>query len=204
MANALVYRQKDPAEYAPRVEEVVRKDLGAVSPVKYVVHETGNRSSLGGTMLRQAFGGAVAMAEITFELPWRRQATLTAMAEQTGVVMAVIDLVYDFELERAVAAPIELQRKRFVATDPSASATADRLNAQPGLVDRLRKVLNDHVMVNMKIVTVEPVVRIVPDGAGSRLQIRTLAKLGGIVIANATTNAAAFVALAREIDPLVG
>jgi len=206
VANALVYRTHDPAEVAPKVEEIVRKDVGSPTALRYRIESAeAPRAGVGGMLAdigRLAIGGrTVPLALLEFDLPWHRDARLRALASRVGVNAIVAHLWFDVVLARPVDAAVEFKGARLGSGGSLlGGASAARLSAVPDLPKRIGKVLRPLAMFGAIRFESKPSFAIEPDGDQSRLRISNLAHTGGILIAHASTDAGEVLEIAKAIE----
>jgi hypothetical protein len=206
VANALVYRTHDPAEFAPKVEEIVRKDVGSPVALRYRVESAeASRAGARGMLAdigRLAIGGrSVPLARLEFDLPWHREATLSALATRVGVNAIVANLWFEVVLGRPVDAPVEFTGARIGSGGSfTGGASAARLATVPELSKRVGKLLRQLAMFGAVRFETTPAFSVDPDGDESRLRITTLAHTGGIMIAHASTEAGEVLAVAKAME----
>ena len=203
MGNRLVYRTREPDKIAQQLEERVRADLGAASPVPYEVHDTralaqgGGLSDLGRLMIGSHLES---IATIVFRLPWHRPASLAVIASRVGLTAQCGSLLYEVDFDGPTGGPIGFQKKAFVAGAGADPATVARLNAVPDLGKRLDKVLRERSAFGAMVMEQPTHFAIEPAEQGSRMLLRTLGRPTGLLMNNATTDAGEVLGIARLIE----
>lgn len=181
MSFEVFYRTTDPNIVVPKLEQLVRADVGALSPLNYSVIGVAEKKPATKEFMSQfalgLVGGAMpGLLTIEFELPASRIAWLRLTAGHTRDLTYCGPMTYLLSVDRPIDAEVGFEKRKalILAARFTGGPDADKLNAVPGLADRVDKVLVAKIMVGMGTVETKPVFRLVPSSEGTRLLIRTL------------------------------
>lgn len=206
-------RSHDPSELGRRVEAVVRHDLGATDPLPYRVIAGDTRAPDVGGIARDTVGLMVGarlglVAEVEFDLPWPRPATLTVSMTRVGVQCVGSAVRYSIVLGGALSAELSFDPPRrftagrfYQAGEFLGHPAAERLNAVPGLVKDLGRIVRDKEMVGTIMLSLESGVVLAPiDASSCHLVVVTLPRSTGFLGSSATTDAGLVLGLAARIE----
>jgi hypothetical protein len=179
----MVFGNQDAAKIGPKVEESLSKDLKAAQPIPYRTEdgEAGKTSAATvlGDVAGALFGGhSELLFSLIFDIPQPRACQLQANVFRQGVGSYVGGLLYSASLAKPVASEVQLDEPKFLSSakfsgDPSA---AGRLNGAGDLGKRLNKFARVEVELGSLTIKGPHVVRLSPDGSGSRFVVSTLPK----------------------------
>ena len=144
--NNGAYMSQDPATLGPKVEEIVRADLGLTSPVPFEI-VTGDGKKLGpGTFLSDAathlFGGEEALLMIVcFDLQQPRPVSVQVRLNRQGVGSHIGSILYSTRLAKPIGGEVSLEEPKMLGSSKfTGDATAAaRLNSNKDLVKRAGK-----------------------------------------------------------------
>ena len=146
MSLEVFIRSTDPSVVVPRLEQLVRADVGALSPLSYSVIGVADKKSKSDEVLSQValglFGGPMpGFLTVEFDLPADRIAWLRLSAGHAPGVTYCGPLTYLFSVDRPLAAEVGFQRRKALVLPPkfTGGPDADKLNAVPGLAGRVDK-----------------------------------------------------------------
>jgi hypothetical protein len=175
------YRTTDPNIVVPKLEQLVRADVGALSPLNYSVTGVAEKKSATREYMSQfalgLVGGAMpGLLTIEFELPANRMAWLRVTAGHTRDLTYCGPMTYLLSVDRPIGGEVGFEKRKALVVAPKFTGGPDagKLNAVPGLADRVDKVLVPKIIVGMGSLELKPVFRLVPSSEGTRLLIRTL------------------------------
>ena len=177
--NNLAYNSRNPQEVGPKVEELVRKELGAAGPVPYSVADGSEEPFTVRSALKTALvGGKLeSLFQLNFELPPPRPGRLEISMDQMGVGCIAGSTVYSARLSKSVNGEVNLEGragffgKAKFAGDQAASA---KLNANGEVVKLASKVARTESTFGGRTLVRERLFKIVPDGNGCLLIIGSL------------------------------
>ncbi len=179
----MVFGNQDAAKIGPKVEESLRKDLKAPQPISYrtEVGEAGKTSAATvlGDVAGALFGGhSELLFGLVFDIAQPRACQLQANVFRQGVGSYVGGLLYSAALAKPVAGEVQLDEPKFLSSakfsgDPSA---ASRLNGAGDLGKRLNKFARTEVELGSLTAKGPYLVKLTPDGSGSRFVVSTLPK----------------------------
>jgi hypothetical protein len=171
--NNLAYGTQQQEKVVPQVEEKLRKEVGASSPIAYQVQNSGAAGTSVGTVLgdmaRGLFGGRPdALFTITFAINAPRPAQLQASVDRQGVGCHVGALLYSAKLSKPVKGEVTLEApKMFGASKFTGDAeTAAKLNAKGDLLKRLGKLARTESEIGGMTLKLERIVKVVPQEQG--------------------------------------
>jgi hypothetical protein len=136
--NNLAYATQDPQKVAPKVEELLRKELGAAGPVAYQVEDAEAGRTGAGSMLKDAgtylFGGnTTRLLTIHFQLAQPRATELDVHINRQGLGCYAGPLVYSTVMGKGIANEVSFGDDGKFAGDATA---AGRLNASKDLLKK--------------------------------------------------------------------
>ena len=177
--NNLAYISRNPQEVGPKVEELIRRELGAAGPLPYSVGDGSAEPFIAGSALKTALvGGKLeSLFRLNFELPPPRSGRLEVSMDEMGIGCIAGSTVYSARLSKSVAGEVNLAgpsgflgKAKFVG-DEAASA---RLNANGAVVKLAGKVARTESTFGARKLIRDRLFKIVPDGNGCLLIIGSL------------------------------
>jgi hypothetical protein len=129
--NNLAYSNQDPQKIGPKVEELLRKELGTAGPVSYQVEDAGAGEISAASMLKDAgtflFGGSTThLLTIHFHLTQPRAADLDVHMNRQGAGCYPGSLVFSAVSTKSIAGEVSFGDDGKFAGD---AAAAGKLNA---------------------------------------------------------------------------
>ena len=205
MGNNLTYRTHDPAVFAPKIEELVRKDVGSALRLDYRVHNLNvPKASLGAILgdgaTLQGGGDLPLLARVDIRLPWHAPAFLMVWMRRYGVRAQVAGITFQFDLVRSVGGTAQLQLRPGTTPRFIGVGAADHLNRVAGLAERAAKLARRDALIDQMALRLEPVLQVSDDGQTPRLVFATLPRGTGFLGSSATTDAGEVIRLARDIE----
>lgn len=144
--NNGAYTSQDAAVLGPKVEEVVRADLGASSPVPFRVSNGDGKTLSAGTMLADSakylFGGKEAvLMSVAFDLKEPRPATVEVCLNRQGIGSHIGSVLYRATLSKPISGEVTLEDPKMFGTSHFVgdAAAAAKLNANKDLLKRVGK-----------------------------------------------------------------
>jgi hypothetical protein len=204
--NNLAYSSQNVEKVGPKIEELIRKEVGATSALGYEVEDGGAGKTTAGTVLagsvKVLFGGKETLLySLYFNLTQPRPANLEVHVNKQGIGCHVGSLLYSTMLakpasgEASLEAPKTFGSSKFTG-DP---ATSQRLNANGDLVKRANKFARTESQSGGLTIKIDRFFKIVPQGSGSLLVIRTLARPTSMGL-SATVDAKDFFDIAAMVE----
>ncbi|MGO8794607.1 MAG: hypothetical protein ACLQLC_07280 [Candidatus Sulfotelmatobacter sp.] len=222
--NNLAYNSRDPQTVAPKVEELIRKELGAAVPIAYTVAEGTPEPYTVGSALRTALvGGQLQFVfQLNFELPPPRPARLQVSMCELGTGCLAGTTLYSSRLSKFVGGEIALEppngflreaalkahpnnpyllswftrsNAKFVG-DPEASR---KLNANRDLLKLANKFARTESLSGGRTLKRDRLLRIVPDGQGCALIVGSLPRTTSVGF-SATLDSKDFFELATLVE----
>ncbi len=149
--GTFVYFTQIMTDLVPPIEEVVRHDVGAATPLPYAIVDDPELAALAektrGDWRHRLGLGWSPVGTIRFDLPWPSGASLGVRLVQFGLATYVGSLRYAIELDRAPDATVTFERdKRRGGPTFIGGTAATRLNATPDLAKRVAAILRDEFM----------------------------------------------------------
>ena len=140
------YSSQDPAVLGPKLEEVVRADLGATAPIPFRVENGDGKTLSGGAMLADAakylFGGKQAvLMTVSFDLKDPRPASVQACLNRQGVGSHIGSVMYHAKLSKPISGEVSLEEPKMFGMSKFVgdAAAAEKLNANKDLLKRAGK-----------------------------------------------------------------
>ncbi len=202
----VMFRSHEVDKVAPALEEMLRAELGAPSPIPYEV-EQGPPRDLGtflGEVARAAIGGtsdAIRLFTIYFNIAHPRPAQLRVMVGKQGIASYAGSLLYSCTLNAQVAGEVAFTEGKPSTFTGDKEASA-RLNANPDLLKRLDKLLRKRLMLGGAVISTNPICRIAPSDTDALLIVNTLSRPTQMGF-SATLDAKEFFDLAGIIEGLL-
>jgi hypothetical protein len=179
--NNLAYGNQQPEKVGAQVEEKLRKEIGATTPVPYAV-EAGTAGATSaatvlGDVTKGLFGGRPDLLfTLVFDLSAPRPAQLRATVDRQGVGCHVSALLYSAKLSKPVKGEAALDApKLFGGSKFSGDAeAAGKLNAKGDLLKRLGKLVRAEAEIGGLTIHGERLAQVAPVEGGSLVLIGTL------------------------------
>ena len=204
--NNLAYGSQQQEKVVPQVEEKLRKEVGASSPIAYQVQAGGAAGTSVGTVLgdigRGLFGGRPdVLFTITFDINTPVQVQLQTSVDRQGVGCHVGTLLYSAKLSKAVKGAVTLEApKMFGASKFTGDTeTAAKLNSKGDLLKRLGKLARTESEIGGLTLKLERMVKVVPQDQGALVVLSTLARPTSMGM-DATLDAKEFIDLVGMIE----
>ena len=204
--NNLAYGTQQQDKVVSQVEEKLRKEVGATSPIACQVQSGGAASTSVGTVLgdvaRGLFGGRPdALFTIVFDISTPRLAQLQASVDRQGVGCHVGTLLYSAKLSKPVKGEVTLEGpKMFGASKFAGDAeTAAKLNAKGDLLKRLGKLARNEAEIGGLTLKLERMVKVAPQDGGALVVLSTLPRPTSMGM-DATLDAKEFIDLVEMIE----
>lgn len=179
--NNLAYSSQDVEKVGPKIEELIRKEVGASSALAYEVEDGAAGKTTAGTVLAESvkllFGGKETLLfSLYFNLSQPRPANLEVHVNKQGLGCHVGSLLYSAVLAKPVSGEASLEApKTFGSSKFSGDpATSQKLNANGDLVKRANKFARTESQSGGIKIKIDRFCKVVPQDSGSLLVIRTL------------------------------
>jgi hypothetical protein len=208
--NNLVFGNQDPQKLAAGVEEIVRKDIGAPSPLGYrIVDGAGGTATVGSVLvdIGRVLGGgkATPLLFLEFDLPGPRPGTLLVTLARQGVGAYCGTLLFLFRLSKVVGGEVGFEPHKSFGT-PEFTGDADaaaRLNGAKDLAKKTDRVLRSETDMGSVKVKAPRIFAVAPVDGGSVLTLGTLPRLTSMGM-SATTDAKDILEVADLVDHALG
>jgi hypothetical protein len=202
--NNLAYNSRDPQTVAPKVEELIRKELGAAGRIPYTVADGAAEPYTVGSALKTALvgGGLQSVFLLNFQLPPPRPTCLQVSMDQMGVGCLAGSTLFSTRLSKSVAgevtfeSPAGFRGKSKFAGNSEASA---KLNANGDLVKLANKFARTESTFGGRTLKRDRLLKIAPDGNGCLLIIGSLPRTTSMGF-SATVDSHDFFELATLIE----
>ena len=179
--NNLAYTSQDPAYIGEKVEEKVREEIGAGTPVNYQV-QTGEAGSATIGSFLSDIGNALiggkdeTLFRLNFDLAQRRPANLQVSINRQGVGSHAGLLMYSTKLAKPVTGEIALEDPKFFGKSKFAgdATAAAKLNANGDLIKRCNDLARVESQSGGLTLKIKRCCKVVPHEGGSMLIIGTL------------------------------
>ena len=182
--NNLIYGNQQPEKVSAQVEEKLRKELGATSPVPFQIEsgEAGKTtiSSVLGDMGRALVGGhSNLLFALMFDIAAPRPAQLRASVIRQGIGCYVGSLLYSTRLSKPIKSEVTLEPPKTFGSSKFSGDTeaAAKLNAKGDIAKRVGKFARTQSEMGSITVKVDRLFKIVPQDSGSLLVINTLPRM---------------------------
>ncbi len=179
--NNLAYTSQDPAYIGEKVEEKVREEIEATTPVPYQVHggEAGTAtigsflSDIGNALIG---GKDETLFRLNFDLAQRRPANLQVSINRQGVGSHAGLLMYSTKLSKPVSSEIALEDPKFFGKSKFAgdANVAARLNGNSDLIKRCNELARVESQSGGLTLKIKRCCKVIPHEGGSMLVIGTL------------------------------
>jgi hypothetical protein len=144
--NNGAYSSQDAAVLGPKIEEVVRADLGASTPVPFEVIGGDGKTMNAGTMLadtaKYIFGGKEAvLMTVAFDIEQPRPISLQVCLNRQGVGAHIGSVLYKAKIAKPITGEVTLEDPKMLGTSKFVgdSTAAAKLNANKDLLKRAGK-----------------------------------------------------------------
>jgi len=204
--NNLAYSSQQADSIGPKVEEIVRKDLGSNEPLNYEIVDQGipKEGALSKILNDSAsflFGGKETLLfTVNFNIQQPRNVILSISINRQGIGCHAGSLVFSTFINKPISAPVTMEGPKVFGTSKfigDATATS-KLNSNKDLLkltDKFARTKTD-VAGGLKM---ERFVKLEPFNNGATLVIITLARATSMGI-GATTDAKDFFSIAGMIE----
>jgi hypothetical protein len=206
--NNLAYTSQQPDKVVPKIEEILRKDLGVDAPVPLAVEDVNVSKANVGSMVHDAglvlFGGKEALLfTVAFDIAAPRPVKLTAQVNRVGIGCHVGTLVFSTKIAKPVKGEVALEApKTFGASKFQGDVeAAGKLNASKDLLKRVDKFSRTKSDVGGGI-RMDRYFKLAPAESGSVLVVGTLPRATSMGM-GATTDAKEFIDIAKMIEDLL-
>src|SRR5260370_178384 len=204
--NNLAYSTQKVEKVGPKIEELIRKEVGASSALPYEVEDGGAGKTTAGTVLAESvktlFGGKETLLyTLYFNLTHPRPANLEVHVNKQGVGCHVGSLLYSTMLAKPVSGEASLEAPKTFGSSKFTgdSVASQKLNASGDLVKRANKFARTESQSGGITIKVDRFFKVVPQGSGSLLVIRTLPRPTSMGM-SATVDAKDFFDIAAMLD----
>ncbi len=179
--NTLAYSSQQPEKVAPKVEDLLRRELGATTPVPYEVETADANKTTVGTVLKEAIGKFFGSSEVplftlTFNVNAPRTAKVEVRMNRQGIGCHAGTLLYSARLNKKVAGEVTLDDPKTFSNSPFSGdpAACERLNANKALLKKANAFAVTKGQAGGMEITIPRFCRIAPDGDGAILVAATL------------------------------
>src|ERR1039457_5755057 len=201
--NNLAYNSRDPENVGPKVEEIIRKEIGVAAPVPYTVTAGSPSPYTVGSMVKEMLvGGQTDLVfQLNFELPQPRPSRLQVSMDKMGVGCFAGTLLYSTKLSKWVRGEVALEppktfgKSKFTG-DPEACA---KLNANSGLVKLANNFARTESKVGGGTLKRERLFKIIPDANGAVLLIASMPRTTSMGL-SATVDSKDFFEIATMVE----
>ena len=144
--NNGAYSSQDAAVLGPKIEEVVRADLGAGAPVPFQVLNGDGKTLSAGSMLadtaKYIFGGKEALLmTVAFEIEQPRPISLQVCLNRQGLGAHIGSVLYKAKISKPITGEVTLEDPKMLGTSKfiGDATAAAKLNANKDLLKRAGK-----------------------------------------------------------------
>lgn len=221
--NNLAYNSRDPQTVGPKVEQLIRKEVGAPGPLAYTVADGSPEPYTVGSALKTALVGGQLQSvfDLNFELPPPRPARLQVSMYQLGTGCLAGATLYSARLSKSVGGEVALEPPAGVLRDAALKThpnpylvnwftrsnskfvgdpeTSAKLNANGGLLKLANKVARTESLSGGRTLKRDRLLKIVPDGQGCALIVGSLPRTTSVGF-SATVDSKDFFELATLIE----
>jgi hypothetical protein len=203
----LTFKSSDVEVVAPRIEQIVREDLGLSDPVVYTLSDVVAPQSRSRGLLAFAkaatTGSKVSpLMTLALELPGPRKGLLRANVGQLQRASFMGALSFVIPIGKPLSGEVSLGKRGLLAVPEfMGGPEAEILNKVPGLAKRVDGALVAKAAIGMTI-QITPEFRLFTTPEGSLLLVRTLPVITAIRLTTVrgTTNAREILAIADAIE----
>ena len=178
--NNFAYTSQDVNYIGPKVEEKIREELGAPSPLPYQVEDGGAGPTSAGTFFSDLATGILGgksnlLFNLHFDLTHPRPAHLQVSVDRQGVGSHVSLLLYSTWLAKPVGGEIYLEDpKTFGKSKFKGDPASERLNANGELIKRANTFARTESQSGGLKLTMNRFCKVMPQPNGTMLVIATL------------------------------
>jgi hypothetical protein len=174
--NNLAYMGQDGQTVAPKVEELLRKELGAAGPIAFAVETEGSGGVSAGSVLKDVgtslFGGKVApLFTIHFEITQPRPIRLDVHMLRKGLGCIAGTLAYAAIVNKGIAGEVTFGDDAKFAGEAGA---AGKLNGKKDVLKKCDAFAMKEGGLTGSEVKIQRTLRIVPEDGGAQLVAVTL------------------------------
>jgi len=204
--NTLAYSSQKPEKVAPKVEELVRKELAATQPVPYVVQDLAAVKNSVGSILGEGLdlllGGKAEtqLFTLVFDIAQPRPTKLQVHMNKQGIGCHGGSIVFTTKLGKPVAAEVVMDNSGKFAGD---TAVAGKLNANKALLKQIEKLARTKTSLGGVEITAPRLVKLVPSDGGTTLVLSTLARPRAMGFA-VSLDVQEFFAVATQVEAAMG
>jgi len=176
--NNLAYSSQDPQKIGPKVEELLRKELGAAGPVSYQVEDAGAADTSAATMLKDAgtflFGGSsTRLLTIHFHITQPRATDLDVHMNRQGAGCYPGSLVFSTASGKSVGGEVSFGDDGKFTGDATVAA---KLNASKDILKKCNAfAMKEGGLTGFEIKN-QRFFKIAPGEAGSQIVGATMAR----------------------------
>ncbi len=182
---SLSYLGQNPEKIAPRIEELVRKELGAPTPIPYQILPGTSGGATAGSLLSEWAHAQMRMTQqadalfyVHFSLAWPRPFELQISVIRQGLGALVGKCSFAVPMAKPVRGPLSLGQLKLMSArgfsgDPATSA---RLNANRDLLAKAYGLTVSTSTIGRTKLTISHYLQIQPARSGSLLVVNRLAK----------------------------
>lgn len=193
LMSPLYFTGQKAEKIAPRVEQAIRQELGAPTPLPYQILPGTSGGATAGSLLSEWAHAQVHMSQqaaplfyIQFALAWPRSFELQMTIYRQGMGALAGRCVFAVPLAKRVPGPLSLAELKFgqaggFAGDPAFTA---RLNSNRDLLAKAYGLLSTKISVGNTRLSISHYFQIQPTRTGSLLIVHRLPKPGMLTGAN--------------------
>lgn len=193
LLSSLHYNSQKPEKVAPHVEEAIRQELGAPTPIPYQVLPGASGGATAGSLLSEWAHAQMHMSQqaaplfyIQFALAWPRPFELQVGILRHGMGALAGRCVFAIPLAKRVPGPLSLVELKFgqaggFAGDPALTA---RLNSNRDLLAKAYGLLATKASIGSTRLSIPHYFQIQPSRTGSLLMVHRLPRPGLLSGAN--------------------
>jgi hypothetical protein len=203
--NNLAYTSQEPEKVIPKIQEILKKDLGVSSDIPYKVEDENTSKTSIGTFLKDGakvfFGGKEALLfSLIFEVNQPRPVKIQMHVNRQGIGSHVGTIIFTANLTKAVKAEVSLQEPKTFGTSKfeGDADSAGKLNSSKDLLKKCDKFAHTKSDVGGGI-TADRFFKIIPAESGSMLVVRSLPRATSMGM-SATTDAKDFFEITDLIE----
>jgi len=199
--NNLAYASRDKESVAPKVEDLLRKELAAPAPIMYTVQEEGSAEISAGTILKDMsttfFGGKdTPLMTIIFQIAQPRAAGLEVHMSRQGVGCVAGPLVYSAVLNKPCCSGVSLGDDGKFSGD---SAMAAKLNGRKDVLKKCSAFAVTKGGLAGSEMKIPRTFKVLPHEQGSQIVAVTLPASKSMGF-SATLNSKEFLALIPDVE----
>ncbi|MEI6123130.1 MAG: hypothetical protein WCQ95_05815 [Bacteroidota bacterium] len=207
--NNFAYQSQKPEVVAPKIEEILRKDLGCTQPLPFSVDaQDAPNDGMLGAILKDSraylFGGKEKLLfTVNFDLDKPQPATIHVNVNRQGIACHAGSVVFSTHISKTVKGEVSLEGPKMFGTskfvgEPDACAKLNSNKALLVLVDKFARTKSD-IGGGMKM---ERFVKMEPSPEGATLVIISLPRATSMGM-SATTDASQFFEIAQLLEQML-